>query len=100
MSSQRGSLLVGVLIGLLIAASIWIARQYVAPREASKMTEAAASSAPSATADTATQSPDAAASIQLTNEEQKSIGVQTVEVRRQSIRKEVTASGQVSEPET
>jgi RND family efflux transporter MFP subunit len=36
----------------------------------------------------------------LTPEEQKSIGVETVEVKRQMIRKEIDAPGKVSDPET
>jgi RND family efflux transporter MFP subunit len=38
--------------------------------------------------------------VQLTKEEQKQIGVETAVVKRQTIRKEITASGKVAEAET
>jgi RND family efflux transporter MFP subunit len=38
--------------------------------------------------------------VQLTDQEQKAIGVETVEVKRETIRKEITAPGKVAEPET
>src|SRR4051812_1037619 len=100
MTSQRRSLLAGVLIGLLVATSIWFAQQFVLSRRPVKgMTETAATPAPSA--DVApTPTPDIGTSVQLTSEEQKSIGVETVEIKRQSVRKEITAPGKVSEPET
>src|SRR5439155_13905137 len=43
---------------------------------------------------------DSAASVALTDAEQKMIGIETVEVKRQTIRKEISASGKVAEPET
>jgi Cu(I)/Ag(I) efflux system membrane fusion protein len=46
------------------------------------------------------QPADANAAVQLSDEEQKSIGVETVEVKRQTIRKEIIAPGKVNEPET
>ena len=39
-------------------------------------------------------------SVQLTDDEQKAIGVETVEVQRRTIRKEIAAPGKVAEPET
>ena len=39
-------------------------------------------------------------SVQLTDDEQKAIGVETVEVKRRTIRKEIVAPGKVAEPET
>jgi RND family efflux transporter MFP subunit len=100
MSSQRKSLTAGVLIGLLIAASIYSVRQNVLSRRAgsSPVTEAAAPSpAPKGAAN---QTPDTSASVQLTAEEQKSIGVETIEVKRQNVRKEINAPGRVNEAET
>src|SRR5207244_699797 len=44
--------------------------------------------------------PDSGASIQLSDQEQKAIGVETVEVQRQTIRKQITAPGKIAEPET
>src|SRR5262249_44155018 len=43
---------------------------------------------------------NAPAAVQLTDEDQKAIGIETVEVKRQTIRKEITAPGKVAEPES
>src|SRR5262245_55412422 len=43
---------------------------------------------------------DTPVAVQLSDEEQKSIGIETVEVRRRTIRKEISAPGRVAEPET
>jgi RND family efflux transporter MFP subunit len=100
-STQKGSLLAGVLLGLLLAASFWAVREYVRsrPGPAPGRTETAAPATTRAT-DVSTQAPDTGVSVQLTEEEQKSIGIETVQVKRQSVRKEITAPGKVSEPET
>jgi RND family efflux transporter MFP subunit len=45
-------------------------------------------------------SASAPAGVQLTEEEQKAIGVETTEVKRETIRKEIAAPGKVTEPET
>ena len=44
--------------------------------------------------------PDITTSVELTEQEQKAIGVETGEVKRQTIRKEIVAPGKVAEPET
>ena len=101
MSNQRRTLMAGIVIGLLIASSIWFAREYLLsrPEPASARGDTPATAAPLTDAVPA-PTPDAGASVQLTNEEQKAIGVETAEVKRQSIRKEITAPGKVNEPET
>jgi Cu(I)/Ag(I) efflux system membrane fusion protein len=43
---------------------------------------------------------DEPVAVQLTDDEQKSIGIETVEVQRRTIRKEISAPGKVAEPET
>src|SRR5262249_58514582 len=43
---------------------------------------------------------DSAGSVQLSEQEQKAIGVETAEVKRQTVRKEIVAPGKVAEPET
>lgn len=100
MSSQRKSLTAGVLIGLLIAASIYGVRQYVLSRRTGNSAVTEAAPPPSAAPDIPSQPSDTSSSVQLTDEEQKSIGVETVEVKRQNVRKEITAPGKVNEPET
>jgi RND family efflux transporter MFP subunit len=101
MNTQRRSLFVGILIGLLIATAVWFVRRHVLSRQAARMTtETAASSVPAIPADITTQPPEVGASVQLTGDEQKSIGIETVAVKRQTIRKEIIAPGRVNEPET
>jgi RND family efflux transporter MFP subunit len=99
--SSRRPLFVGIFIGFLVASSAWLAREYLfSHRPGGITTETAASSAPPTAPDVPAQTADTAASVQLTEDEQKSIGVETVEVKRQTIRKEITAPGKVNEPET
>src|SRR5207248_8851170 len=43
---------------------------------------------------------DEPVAVQLTEDEQKSIGIETEEVQRRTIRKQITAPGKVAEPET
>jgi Cu(I)/Ag(I) efflux system membrane fusion protein len=98
--NDKSWLVVGVLIGAIVVATIFIGRQYIVSR---RSPEAAAvqpvSAAPELTPDTSPNS-DYAASVELSDEEQKAIGVETVEVKRQTIRKEIVAPGKVAEPET
>src|SRR5206468_9842130 len=46
------------------------------------------------------QTSDSRIAVELSDAEQKMIGVQTVEVQRKTIRKEIAAPGKVAEPET
>src|SRR5712692_3198242 len=86
----------GVLIGLVIASLMFVARQ---GKERSQPVPVVENTNP-APAGPAGPAEAGAYNVQLTGEEQKSIGVETVEVKRQSIQKEIVAPGRVSEPET
>jgi Cu(I)/Ag(I) efflux system membrane fusion protein len=89
-------LVTGVFSGLVIAV-ITVGALYERPgghRPPLQRTEAASD------VTQPTQAPDSTPAVQLTEQEQKAIGLETVEVRRQTIRKEVTAPGKVAEPET
>src|SRR5215475_13540491 len=79
--------------------AIWGTSEHVLSRRASIPSTVESASQPAPT-DVTSQTPDAGASLQLSEEEQKAIGVETVKVKRQSVRKEITAPGKVSEPET
>ena len=98
--SEARWFMAGLLIGAGIAASLFMGRQYVLSRyrAAEPAVEPAPVTFPSAAA--ASPSPDSTTSVELTGEEQKMIGIETVEVKRQTIRKEISASGKVAEPET
>src|SRR2546425_8979450 len=93
---EKGWLALGILLGLIIAALTVVAlyERPGGPRSAS----AIADRPPLQQTVEAPQS--AETSVQLTDEEQKSIGVETSEVKRQAIRKDITAPGRVAEPET
>src|SRR5215470_6062088 len=97
---DRNVLLLGLLIGAVIAASVLVGRQYFATRQQPTAAAAAPTSDQGATKSQVPPAADSAPSIQLTDEDQKAIGVETVEVKRQSIRKEISAPGKVAEPET
>jgi Cu(I)/Ag(I) efflux system membrane fusion protein len=101
MSSQRGSLLAGVLAGLALAAGVWGIRGYLLTRTEPPAVKAEAGpSSMSSAADATPQAADGNPSVQLTDEDQKAIGVETLEVKRQPIHREIDAPGKVSEPET
>jgi RND family efflux transporter MFP subunit len=92
-------LLAGLFTGAIAVATIFIGREYLPERSAP-------TAAASASGDTTSSQPasssnaDSAPAVQLSEEEQKAIGVETVEVKRQTIRKEISAPGKVAEPET
>jgi RND family efflux transporter MFP subunit len=94
--SEKSWLVAGVLLGLIIAGSIYSVRQYVLSRRPPAQVLAVAEPSQEAAAPAA----DTASSVELTPEEQKAIGVETTEVKRQTIRKEVVTPGRVAEPET
>lgn len=96
---ERTLLALGLILGAIIAVSALIGRQYVTSRpeptaEAADTTDTQSSPSPDASSNT-----DTPASIQLSKEDQKAIGVETVEVKRQTIRREIAAPGKVAEPE-
>src|SRR5262249_37271387 len=96
---EKALLMSGLLIGALAVTAVLIGRQYLVSRH--ELTAAASEPTapmPAPTPD-AVSSPDAAPSVQLTEQEQKAIGVETVEVKRQAIQREITAPGKVAEPE-
>src|SRR5215468_4773827 len=97
---ERNVLLLGLLIGAVIAASVLTGRQYFATRQQPTAAAAAPPSDQPATQSEVPLAVDSAPSIQLTDEDQKAIGVETVEVKRQEIRKEISAPGKIAEPET
>jgi Cu(I)/Ag(I) efflux system membrane fusion protein len=99
--SDRRTLIIGILIGLTVGASLFIfeGRRRLQPAAA------APSGAMDAGGNTAGMPADAqrseeASYARLTDEEQKAIGVETVQVKRQTIRREIAAPGKVVEPET
>jgi multidrug efflux pump subunit AcrA (membrane-fusion protein) len=90
-------LLGGILGGLVIAAiSVWA----VYERPSSNTTPAPQHAEAATNTVQSPDIPDSAASVQLSDQEQKQIGIETVEVKRQTIRKEIAAPGKVAEPET
>ena len=93
-------LLAGLLIGGIAAVSIFIGRAYMVSRQKPPAVAAQAMLDTSVTAPGEPQTSDSRIAVELSEAEQKMIGVQTVEVQRQTIRKEIAAPGKVAEPET
>jgi multidrug efflux pump subunit AcrA (membrane-fusion protein) len=98
---DKNLLATGILVGVALAAVLYGARQYVTARaktEALPQTGTATVTAP----EPQEQQPlsDSQVAIALTPQEQQSIGVETTEVKRQTVRKEILAPGKVVEPET
>ncbi len=93
-------LLAGLLIGGIAAVSIFIGRAYMVSRQKPPAVAAQAMPDTSVTAQGEPQTSDSRIAVELSEAEQKMIGVQTVEVQRQTIRKEIAAPGKVAEPET
>ena len=97
---ERILLVTGLLIGAVVAVSIVIGRQHVVSRqEPTAVASGTSLDTPAVQPDTPS-SADSAAAVELSEQEQKAIGVETAEVRRQTIRKEIVAPGKVVEPET
>lgn len=99
-SSEKRWLTAGVLIGLLVAAAIYGVREYVLWRTASGPVGTEAAPPAVVPADEQPPTTNSSVSAELTDDEQKSIGVETVEVQRRTIRKEINAPGKVAEAET
>ena len=97
--NEKGWLVAGLLIGGIVVAAILIGRQYAgSPKVPEIISAQPVSAAPEAVLESADS--DSAAAVELSDEEQKAIGVETVEVKRQTIHKEIVAPGKVAEPET
>src|SRR2546426_5534422 len=97
---ERTLLVTGLLIGAVVGLSIVMGRQHVVSRQEQPAVAAGTSlDTPTVQPDTPS-SADSAAAVGLSEQEQKAIGVETAEVRRQTIRKEIVAPGKVVEPET
>jgi len=97
---EKRWLILGVLFGALIATSVYGIQQYRQFRFQSSQAETLNTADNAAATPAPSDDPGTMTSVQLTAEEQKSIGVETVEVTRQTIRKEIAAPGKVVEPET
>src|SRR5437773_9153849 len=101
MTAREKTLLVaGLLIGVVVAALAFVSRQYVMSRQEPTAEAADKTTTPSPAAPEQDSNPDSPSSVQLTDDEQRAIGVETTEVKRQTIRREITAPGKVAEPET
>jgi Cu(I)/Ag(I) efflux system membrane fusion protein len=98
--SEKTLLISGLLIGALAVIAILIGRQYFVSRQELTVAASEPTGAMPAPAPDAASTPDAAPSVQLTELEQNSIGVETVEVKKQTVQKEITAPGKVAEPES
>jgi len=82
-----------VLIGAIVVATIFAGRQYILSRRAPETVAIQpAPAVPESMPDTSRNS-DSAPSVELSDEEQKAIGVETVEVKRQTIHKEIVVLG-------
>src|SRR5262249_46032029 len=97
---ERNALLMGLLIGALVAAAIFAGRQYLVSRSQPGAVAASPSMDQPVSQPEVASNPDSAAAIQLTEEDQKAIGIETVEVKRETIRRAIAAPGKVAEPET
>lgn len=95
---EKRLVLTGILFGAAIAVGIYATRQYFVARTKTTepMPQAVATPEPPAPEPAS----DAPVAIALTPDEQRSIGVETTEVKRQTVRKEILAPGKVAEPET
>src|SRR6266699_1515371 len=93
-------LLAGLLIGGMAAVSIFTGRAYMVSRQKPPAVAAQAMPDTSVTAQGEPQTSDSPIAVELSEAEQKMIGVQTVEVQRQTVRKEIASPGKVAEPET
>jgi Cu(I)/Ag(I) efflux system membrane fusion protein len=98
--SEKRALITGIVLGLLIAAAFYAIHQFrsrALETITTTQTTSADSDTPSPALPPEEPRPD---TLQLSDEEQKSIGVETVEIQRRAIRREITSSGKVAEPET
>src|SRR5438093_12135206 len=97
---ERILLVTGLRIVAFVAVTIVIGRQPVVSRQDPTAVASGTSLDTPAVQPDTPSSADSAAAVGLSEQEQKAIGVETAEVRRQTIRKEIVAPGKVVEPET
>jgi Cu(I)/Ag(I) efflux system membrane fusion protein len=90
-SSEKGWLALGLMLGLIFAVAVYAFQEHRRRGLEPVATESAAAATPET---------GSASSIQLTEGEQKAIGVETVAVKRHSIREQTLTLGRVEEPET
>jgi RND family efflux transporter MFP subunit len=111
---EKYLIVAGIALGLTVGGVLFGVSRFIRPEPTTANTEAATSAAYESSADSAlaqhdghehasASSPEAKAplsSLQLTEDEQRSIGLQTTVVQRRSIRRELVAAARVEEPET
>src|SRR5438552_1547275 len=90
--------IIGIVLVLTIALGVgrivWLRRTSVGPETAQQPLPASEPAAPES------QQGAAGAAVQLSPEEQQKIGIQTTELRRESLTDEITAIGRVTEAES
>ncbi len=88
--------IIGIVLVLMIALGVgrffWLRRTSAGPETAQQSAPTSAPAAP--------ETPQGAAAVQLSPEEQQKIGIQTTELRRESLTDEITAIGRVTEAES
>lgn len=100
-SKEKRSLFVGILVGVLLAGAVAVGVTLRLQQASTPATGTAptrnAEAMPTAGTTTGAVMPSA---VQLSPEDQSKIGLQTTEVRRESLTEEILAIGRVEEPET
>lgn len=97
---ERTLLLAGLLSGALVVVFMFAVQEHVLPHQQPVTAAAADNAAAEPAPPRESSNKDSSPSVQLTEQEQKAIGVETVAVQRQTVKKEIIASGKVTEPET
>jgi Cu(I)/Ag(I) efflux system membrane fusion protein len=111
---ERYLIVAGTVVGLLVASLLFGVSRLIRPEATTANTETAPPSAYESPADNtpakhsvhehgsalAPEATEPLASLQLSEDEQHSIGLQTTVVQRRSIRRELLAAARVEEPET
>jgi RND family efflux transporter MFP subunit len=101
MTSQEKRLLaIGIVSGALIAAAVGLGLFYRFQKNQAPETSTQASPVSEVTSPGAVPAGDMQRAVQLSPEEQAKIGIQTTEVRRESLTEDIRAIGRVEEPET
>jgi Cu(I)/Ag(I) efflux system membrane fusion protein len=96
---ETRSLGLGMCIGMVVASVafvLWMRSRGVEPEQQTP----AAREMPAQSDQAATDTANAAMAVQLTDDEQRQIGIQTTEAIRQAVTEEIVATGRVEEAET